>query len=276
MSISLLAIDMTETERTFAIGVVAILLAFLVMIALLLFSHIRNREVVIQRDQIHQLKIQTLELEKLKSIAAAEEEQMRRIGRYLHDDVGGNLHALLHMLEQSTGDQSSQPPLQKAIDLTRRSIQSVRLTSQELVPYFLINFGLRKTLQSMLEEAHEVSGIQTLYSESIEYPIEQLPQDTAIQLYRLVQEIFTNLMRHAKPSELSLHVETNNGSCVLQFKHNGVGISQVEFENLLAKGKSLGLKNIAYRKQLLNASVHYDRQPTASFIHINLPNPIAS
>ena len=108
---------------------------------MLYHSHTRNREIMIQRDQIQELQIRTFEMEKLRSIAAAEEEQMRRIGRFLHDEVGGNLHVLLHVLEKSEtrSEKETIEILEKASALTKKSIDSVRNTSQELVPYFLLN-----------------------------------------------------------------------------------------------------------------------------------------
>jgi signal transduction histidine kinase len=239
---------------------------------MLYHSHVRNREIMIQRDQIQELQLQTFEMDKLKSIAAAEEEQMRRIGRYLHDEVGGNLHVLLHTLENSASpsDLNRTEIIHKAAALTRKSIESVRNTSQELVPYFLLNFGLTRTLKSLVDDSLEFSGVSVAYTDSLAWSPELLDQETKIQLYRLVQEVYSNILRHAKPCKIGIHLYTNTIAVGVDLSHNGVGLSQQEFTHLLQSGKSLGLKNIEYRLKLLSAQIHYSRTDESSKIQISL------
>lgn len=260
-----------EIEKLFILSISSLFISLIILLAFFLKSHIRNREIVLQREQIHRLEIQSIELEKLKSIAAADEEKMRRIGRYLHDEIGGHLHVLLNLLEPPSGEMPGNKSLQKASELVRTCIQSVRLTSQELVPYFLINFGLKRTIQTMMEDANEIQGIQSHYSEELTWSPDEMPQSTAIQLYRLIQEILSNLLRHAKPTELSLHLETKTDMLSIRFTHNGVGLSQQEFNHLLTSNKSLGLKNILFRKELLHADLLYNRHQLQSEIFIHMP-----
>jgi signal transduction histidine kinase len=226
-----------------------------------------------QRDLLYEVELKRLELDKMKSIADAEEKQMHRIGRYLHDEVGGNLHALLHIFNHAEKEEHDKQIelLQKAVALTKKSIDSVRMTSQELVPYFLMNFGLSRTLQSIAEETNEISGCKMYYTEKLEWPVSELSQEDTIQLYRLIQEVYSNVIRHAKPSEISFELSTSGECLLFRLDHNGIGISQSEYENLLNMGKSLGLKNIDYRKRLLNAEVHYQRQRDQSEVIITLP-----
>jgi len=262
-----------DIERLFIIGSISILVSLVALIWMFYSSHVSNRTLVIQRNQIHALEIKGLELDKLKSIANAEEEQMLRIGRYLHDEVGGNLHVLLHLLEQSDQHSTANDSdiLQKAAELTRRSIHSVRMTSQELVPYFLINFGLSRTLQSVADDGNDLPGIHITYSEVLNWPVSSLQQDATIQLYRLFQEVYANLIRHAKPSEISITMKTDRQGLMLSILHNGVGLSQTEYERLLASGKSLGLKNIDYRHKLLQADLSFRRLQDRSLVEIFIP-----
>jgi two-component system NarL family sensor kinase len=261
-----------EIEDFFLIAFFSMLISIGAIGWMLYHSHVRNREIMIQRDQIQDLQHQTFEMEKLKSIAAAEEEQMRRIGRFLHDEVGGNLHVLLHMLENSSNTTQSDlsDVIQKASLLARKSIDSVRITSQELVPYFLLNFGLTRTLQSMADDSIELPGVTVTYSESLEWSPDLLEQEMKIHVYRLVQEVYSNILRHAKPSRIHIHFYTDPAKLGIELAHNGVGLSQQEFSHLLQSGKSLGLKNIDYRLKLLNAGIHYSRTDENANILISL------
>jgi len=261
-----------EIEKIYLICFLSMLIAVGVISWIIYSSHVRNREIVLQRDKIHELQMENLEMEKLKSIASAEEEQMRRIGRFLHDEVGGNMHVLLHMLEKSTNQANPESAeiLQRASILTRKSIDSVRSTSQELVPYFLINFGLARTLQSLADESDELPGVRVNYSDSLQWQPEQLPQETIINLYRLAQEIYSNILRHGKPTAISIQLTTSPEALRIGFVHNGVGIGQQEFLNLLQIGKSLGLKNIDYRAKILQADLAYHRYADHSTVDVSI------
>jgi signal transduction histidine kinase len=261
-----------EIETVFYVTIFIMLCSLGAILWMIFSSHISNRNLAIQRDKLHELEIKNLEMEKLKSIASAEEEQMRRIGRFLHDEVGGNMHVLLHMLEKSTNQANPESAeiLQRASILTRKSIDSVRSTSQELVPYFLINFGLARTLQSLADESDELPGVRVNYSDSLQWQPEQLPQETIINLYRLAQEIYSNILRHAKPTAISIQLTTSPEALRIGFVHNGVGIGQQEFLNLLQIGKSLGLKNIDYRAKILQADLNYRRSDTQSEVVVSI------
>jgi signal transduction histidine kinase len=179
---------------------------------------------------------------------------------------------LLHLLSNpNTSTESiSEESLNKAVELTRKSIDSVRMTSQELVPYFLINFGLSKTIQSIVDDANDISGLKVQFTKSIQWQIEDLPQELTIQLYRLLQEVYSNLLRHSKPTEIQIYLSTSDAGMQLLLTHNGVGLSQSEFEHLSKTGKSLGLQNIAYRKILIKASLTYQRMTPLSTIEIQI------
>jgi signal transduction histidine kinase len=146
------------------------------------------------------------------------------------------------------------------------------MTSQELVPYFLINFGLSRTLQSIADDSVDLPGIHITYSEALNWPLSNIHQDMTIQLYRLFQEVHSNLIRHAKPSEISIHLKTDLQGLRMSILHNGVGLSQTEYERLLASGKSLGLKNIDYRYKLLQADLTFERLQDRSLVEIFIPH----
>jgi signal transduction histidine kinase len=261
-----------ELEALFYVTIFIMLFSLGAILWMILSSHTSNRNQAIQRDKIHELEIKNLEMEKLKSIATAEEEQMRRIGRFLHDEVGGNMHVLLHLLEKSANQANPESAeiLQRASILTRKSIDSVRSTSQELVPYFLINFGLARTLHSLADESDELPGVRVNYSDSLQWQPEQLPQETTINLYRLAKEIYSNILRHGKPTAISIQLTTTTEALRIGFVHNGLGLEQQEFQNLLQIGKSLGLKNIDYRAKILQADLNYRRSDSQSEVEVSI------
>jgi signal transduction histidine kinase len=85
-----------------------------------------------------------------------------------------------------------------------------------------------------------------------------------------LQEVYSNLLRHAKPTEIQIYLSTSDAGMQLLLTHNGVGLSQSEFEHLSKTGKSLGLQNIAYRKILIKASLTYQRMTPLSTIEIQI------
>jgi signal transduction histidine kinase len=104
----------------------------------------------------------------------------------------------------------------------------------------------------------------------LQWQPEQLPQETTINLYRLAKEIYSNILRHGKPTAISIQLTTTTEALRIGFVHNGLGLEQQEFQNLLQIGKSLGLKNIDYRAKILQADLNYRRSDSQSEVEVSI------
>jgi PAS domain S-box-containing protein len=210
-------------------------------------------------------------------IATAEQEERRRIARELHDELGQTLTCLKFewaSITRHIAEQQGQPPspeleleLQSAGELIDRTIQSARRLMTSLRPAILDDLGLFGALEAQGRDFQARSGVECdVY---ISPAVKELTLDTAVStsIYRMVQELLTNVMRYANAGIVHVHLSEAGGELRLRVADDGVGIRECD----RAKPHSHGLRGIAERAALFAGSVAIEGVPgngTAVSVHI--------
>ena len=233
---------------------VALLLAGL---AYLLYNRRRLRRAVEfaqEREQLTQLRA--------AAVLEAEEGERRRIGFDLHDGVGQlltvaklNLHALSEELSLNTVGQ--QALLDNALDVVNESFREVRSISHNLMPNALIKRGLAQAVRDFLDKISpdgrlkinlEVVGLDRGG---------RLPATIENVLFRVVQEMVQNILKHAQATEVTLQIVRHADELTVLVEDNGVGFDP----STLGPDAGIGLKNIESRMAFLGGRVEVDSQP---------------
>lgn len=241
-----------------------ILLAIMVMLLLAI--------AVILFVVYYQKKIVTFNLQKEKELTEAairaEEEERNRIAAELHDDVGATLASVrlyLRMADKEGADSEAFAQSQHLIDET---ISKVRSLSHRLQPAMLQRLGLNMALHSFFEVFNKSGVIK------IDYSADNLPQlddNTALAIYRIMQELMNNTLKHAAATHAEVHAETEGGDLLFRFSHNGTGITEERFQEYIYKKDATGLKNIVNRLKVLNGTIHFDNEANWYHTLIRIP-----
>jgi PAS domain S-box-containing protein len=227
----------TEDEQMFAVAVSN-------LVALAYEQGERRRaEEQLQQSQ-NRLRSLTARVESVR------EEERIRIAREIHDELGQALTGV--KLELSLlRDQLPQAPLpivdtlQAISALVDATIQSVRRIATELRPVVLDQLGLIPAIEWQAREFQSRTGIQCtldIYLRSV-----SLSQAGSTAMFRIFQEILTNVARHAQASSVNINLQEQAGGLVLEVRDNGRGVTEAE----LADPKSLGLVGMRERALLL-------------------------
>jgi signal transduction histidine kinase len=207
----------------------------------------KHSEKALRRSE-EQLRISN---EKLRALAArlqsVREEESIRIAREIHDELGGALTALkmdLASLGKSlsqSGDELIPVRFAALSDLIDETVQKVRNISTELRPSVLDDLGLVAAIEWQAREFQKRTEIECRTVSDEEEVSLSAEKSTAV--FRIFQEILTNVARHAYASRIEISVEEQRGTLVLTVFDNGIGISQAE----LSDTKSLGLLGMRER-----------------------------
>lgn len=235
----------------------AVLFTFIIGIAIITFCIFYLRKLFNQK-----LEMQRLESEHRKNLLQAslqaQEKERARLASDLHDDVGASL-AMIKLyathLKENTNESITQVPSQKIADLIDQTVINIRQLSQNLLPIHLEQFGFVKAIEEKCREVNDSNqGIQARFrgDKSI-----QLPAEKSLHLYRIVQELLNNTLKHAEATKISLAFELESGQVNFTYQDNGKGFLLPEIEKMPIEKKSLGLKTIASRVELLNATITY-------------------
>jgi PAS domain S-box-containing protein len=192
-------------------------------------------------------------------LRSAREEEGTRIAREIHDELGGALTGLKWDLERlekllSNPKEASValdkiPPIISVVDST---IDAVRRISSELRPGVLDDLGLAPAIEWQTQQFEQRTGIHC--SCSFKPCSADLGQDQATAIFRVFQEILTNVLRHAQATSIDVTAFEEGKCFMLEVKDNGRGITAPEKTNI----RSLGLLGMQERIQLIGGSVQID------------------
>jgi len=225
------------------------------------------------RDQLRALTMR---------LHSAREEEGTRIAREVHDELGQAMtslkldlswvarrlsmpetaHSRGHMLERIQGTM-------RQLDIT---IQSVRAIATALRPSVLDELGLAAALDWQTRDFEKRTGIRCDWSmPSIPIPI---GPDQATAIFRIYQEILTNIVRHAQASNVRIRLDISAGWLVLEVCDNGRGIP----ESTLVDRNSLGLLGMRERAAQWGGNISIlgaEEQGTAVSVRLPLSGRVA-
>ena len=204
-----------------------------------------------------------------------EEIERRRISRELHDEAGQSLLCIrlqMELIEQAMPDKGEwKEKLREARDLTERTILEMRRLISALSPAVLEQLGLGAALRQL------VNRFQRLHPCRVRLQLSKmgaLPQQIEVISYRLVQECFNNIGKHAGATHVNISLASADGMLKLVVEDNGVGF---HLEEALAKRESFGLSGMRERVALLGGEFHVESRTegTKRGTKISIELPIA-
>lgn len=147
--------------------------------------------------------------------------------------------------------------LQSMTSLVDDSIQLVRKVASSLRPSILDDFGLVPALQWQSREFEARAGIPCETVLSPDLTQRELDSDRSTALFRIAQELLTNVMRHAHASHVRLTLREESDGLLLEVSDNGRGIKKQEYVD----PTTLGLRGMQERVALFGGTLHIDGDP---------------
>lgn len=173
------------------------------------------------------------------------DEERSRISKDLHDDIGQSLAVVKSKLNLYTTGKISQL---EGVDTEIGDIlEQTRVLSHQLHPTALEKIGLERALNSLVEKTQ--SGTDMLCSFEFDPGVKPINMETSSQIYRIIQECISNTIKHARASALKVSIEHRNGELIIQYRDNGIGISDAQ--NKLG----LGLLTIRERAEIIGGRI---------------------
>jgi signal transduction histidine kinase len=202
---------------------------------------------------------QRLQLLSQKLIHAQEDER-RRISMDLHDDIGQNLIALKLQFSNFCSQVDANKSVEAAETMTifrsamQKTIDNTRNLCQNLSPAIIEEFGFDLALKDFLDSFSRNYGIEVVAGEIEIGAFLQAPDQH--QLYRIMQEVFNNIGKHAKTERVRVESITTPEFLTLQVTDFGCGFDPHQSRPDHAEGRSLGLTTISERTTVLGGTFH--------------------
>lgn len=198
-------------------------------------------------------------IELYKSKISAEistlEKERARIAADLHDDLGPMLSAVKFKITTTDVHPEDAPLLKEAVHYVDDVIQKMRMISNNLLPGTLMRKGLVFAVNEFIGQSGSATAMKIIFTHN---EIPDLYDDLKINLYRIIQELIHNAIKHAGASEMKIELKATDKMLTLITADNGKG-----FDNSKAckDGGGLGLLNLLSRTELLQGDMYIESVP---------------
>ncbi|HSU29084.1 MAG TPA: ATP-binding protein [Chitinophagaceae bacterium] len=197
----------------------------------------------------HRRNIQLYKAKILAEVTTLEKERAR-IANDLHDEVGPILSAAklrINSLDiESKEDVEELGKINKNID---DIIQRMRTISNDLLPNTLQRKGL---IPAMNESIGNMSNLNSLEIRFNYENIPDLPKEISVNLYRILQEVIHNTIKHARATELNIQMTNKKHQLHIISEDNGIGFN---YSTIMKDGRGLGLRNLLNRTEILHGEM---------------------
>jgi two-component system, NarL family, sensor kinase len=247
-------------------------------VGIIVFVVLYQRRMLQHQEQLRQLQ-SVKQQQLLEATLHAQEEERRRVARDLHDEVGAMLALIRLNLHQmvSGAETRDEKLLQNAQHLKQQLdevLSSVRRISHDLMPVVLEKMGLAQALDA-LRRVLATSG-QIELAISYNDKTKRLKPQHELLLYRMVQELLNNTIKHAQATQVSIDLQFTRTGTRLLYKDNGVGFDMAAMQQEKALSGGLGIMSLQSRAALLNGSISFTSAPgggTTATISIPTTSP---
>ncbi|MEZ4875485.1 MAG: sensor histidine kinase [Flavobacteriaceae bacterium] len=228
---------------------------------------ISSQKQAIQEKEIVELQ-QKNKLLALNSMIEGQEAERLRIAKDLHDSLGGLLSTVkahFTTIQKEIEQLEKLNITEKTNNLIDEACIEVRRISHNMMPHALSISGLQGALEDIGESLREEGFQTTLELKNLPKNIDPTKE---VMIYRLVQEIISNIRKHAEAKTILIQLLGYKDELNLIIEDDGKGF---DYEVALAKG-GLGLKSINSRVQFLDGTIHWDSElEKGTSIAINIP-----
>ena len=261
-----------KLRTTLATGLV-LLLSF-IGVGMFYYKNTKFRnQMILKENELQEQKIKELEqknkLLSLNSVIEGQEAERLRIAQDLHDGLGGLLttvKAHFQSIQKEIHQLENMNIYAKTNKLIDEACIEVRRIAHDMVPYSIKISGLKGALED-LKDSIQARGLPCEL-EIFNADLLVLNEQHSNMLYRIIQEVTTNAVKHANASKLFIQLICHKDGLNVLIEDNGKGFDI----NQLLSGGGLGLKSIDSRVSYLGGKINYDSSPGhGTTINISLP-----
>lgn len=230
-------------QQTYLAAGLSVLLLLLVILGLMWRSRYQYK----QKELLAQERLKERQA-RIEAVISAQEAEKTRFAADLHDGMG----QLLTALRISLGGE--QP--EKSQSLVEELYRELRHLAYNIMPQTLVRKGLSDALRELCERIDQTDKAPRVHFNT--FGLEQrLPQTHEQLLYRVVQELMTNILKYADASEISLNLVAADGELNIMLEDDGQGFDPMR----LTQSKGHGWANVQSRLDMVNAEIDVDSRP---------------
>jgi len=265
-------LEKRQLSNRIYIIVTVFLLLFAVLLSLYFRQRFKNSRLLSENERKqHDENIRNLlvaqETKTLQTMVQGQESERQRLAKDLHNHFGSLMATIKVNLNRI--EEKSIPNYQILVTLVNQACNDIRNLSHSLNIGISENFGLVPALKELTDHLQHVNGLEVEFTAAM--CEEQMSSENEIVVYRIVQELVSNVLKHAEATKLSISLTCFDDDNLINIlvQDNGKGFEIPESENYFG----MGLKSLVKIIGELHGEIRFDSNP-ASGTTINIDMPI--
>jgi two-component system NarL family sensor kinase len=242
----------------------------IIFIAFIIFFVLYHQKKRLQDKILSEEKEKNHQRALLNATVEIAEAERKKIADNLHDDIGGIINLVklnIGKIEKSTSDKTMVKELSnESSGLLETTMENIRNISRDLAPPVLLQLGFEEGLKDLCQKISNSGSAQISFAGPESKIL--LSKKVELQLYRIIQEILNNTLKHTGATDISIKLSSSTNNFLILLVHNGIGITNETITVLTEGSKGLGLKSIQSRAQIINATINYSANNSLSSVTI--------
>lgn len=226
--------------------------AALLFISLLSYRNYRHKQ-KLQQQRISELETRQ-QLTATEAVLKGEEQERTRLAKDLHDGLGGMLSGIKYSFNTMKGNLIMTPEnnqaFERSMDMLDSSIKEMRRVAHNMMPEALVKFGLDTALKDFCNDINQSGAVKVIY-QSAGTEGTEIEQTASITIFRIVQELLNNIIKHASATQAVVQLNKINEQMSITVEDNGKGFNT----ELLKNSKGIGWANIENRVEFMRGKL---------------------
>jgi signal transduction histidine kinase len=255
---------MNNAEISILISVSITVMLILAISLIIFFNYSQNK--ILTEKFINQQQKLDFQKNLLDSVILTQEKERARIAKDLHDEISSKLHVIhlnMHLLKKKVKDNDLEEVIENIETSLKSSIDRSRKISHELMPPILKKFGLEAALNDLVSEINRSRQIKAAIMGADQLNVTDHLK--ALHIFRIIQELTTNTIKHAHAEQISIYIATSDKSYSFTYSDDGIGIQNTS--NI----SGAGMSNLSSRVQAMRGEWVFQNSDKGISISINIP-----
>ena len=266
---------LTLQKRTFYIIALFAIIVLLIIVGMLVRGDSeRKHKLLLSQNNLRDQQIQTLEKEKelltTQALMQGQERERSRLAKDLHDGLGGILtgtkYSLSNMKQNMIISAENAEAFEKTMNMLDQSITELRRVAHNMMPESLLKLSLNDALEEYCEQITNSGAVRVTYQS---FEVEELVTNSTVNIavYRVVQELINNVVKHASAKSAIVQLTFKEDILGITVEDDGKGMDITK----LALAEGMGYRNIKSRIDFLKGSIDIqseEEKGTSVFIKI--------
>lgn len=264
-----------KEERLWKYILIGSLLAVLLLAFIGRKSYRNKQKLLVKEKELQQQQILQLENEKqlaaTQAVLKGQEEERSRLAKDLHDGLGGILSSAKYsfnsMKQNFILSEDNAQAFERSMNMLDESISELRRVAHNMMPETLMKLSLNEALQDYCQQLTQ-SGILPVTYQSFGMDGQQVENTVKVTVYRIIQELTNNIIKHAAASKAMVQVIAKDKMLGITVEDDGKGFDTT----LLETAAGIGYKNTKSRVSFLKGTLDIrSKKGEGTSVYIEIP-----